>query len=98
MEALGGRLRLVGDLAIRGTRREVTLDVEYAGRTKDPWVNERAGITARTSIDRKDFGLSWNVALETGGWLVSDEISVDIQIELVKTPEQQPEAAEPVAA
>ncbi len=84
-ESLGdGRLRVVGDLAIRGTLREVALDVEYAGRTKDPWGNERAGLTAKTSIDRKDFGLTWNQVLEAGGVMVGDRVDIEIEVEAVK--------------
>jgi polyisoprenoid-binding protein YceI len=87
-EALGeGRLRLIGDLTIRGTRREVALDVEYAGTTKDPWGNERAGITAKASIDRKDFGLAWNQVLEAGGLLVGDRVDIEIEVEAVKQAE-----------
>lgn len=77
-------LRVTGDLTIRGVTREVVLDVEYGGRTKDPWGNERAGFTARTAIDRKEFGLTWNQLLEAGGVLVGDRISVEIEVEAVK--------------
>lgn len=77
-------LRLTGDLTIRGVSREITLEVEYAGRTKDPWGNERAGFAAKTSIDRKDFGLRWNQVLEAGGALVGDQISIEIEVEAVK--------------
>jgi polyisoprenoid-binding protein YceI len=82
-----GRLRLIGDLTIRGTEREVALDVEYAGRTKDPWGNERAGITAKTSIDRKDFGLTWNQVLEAGGLMVGERVDIEIEVEAVKQAE-----------
>jgi polyisoprenoid-binding protein YceI len=85
--AVGGRLRLIGDLTIRGTRREVALDVEYSGRTRDPWGHERAGVTARTSIDRKDFGLTWNQVLEAGGVLVGDRVDIEIEVEAVKQAE-----------
>jgi polyisoprenoid-binding protein YceI len=77
-------LRVTGDLTIRGVTREVVLDVEYAGRTKDPWGNERAGFTATTTIDRKDFGLTWNQALEAGGVVVGDRVSIEIDVEAVK--------------
>jgi polyisoprenoid-binding protein YceI len=62
----------------------VQLEVEYAGRAKDPLGAERAGFTARTSIDRKDFGLTWNKALETGGILVGDKVEIEIDIEAVR--------------
>ena len=71
------RMRVVGDLTIRGTSREVVLDVEYAGRAKDPWGNERLAFSAKTSLDRKDFGLNWNQVLEAGGFLVGDRIDVE---------------------
>ncbi len=77
-------LRVTGDLTIRGVTREVVLEVEYAGRTKDPWGNERAGFTAKTAIDRKDFGLTWNQLLEAGGVMVGDRIAIEIEVEAVK--------------
>jgi len=86
VERLGGdRLRVLGDLTIRGVSREVALDVEYAGRTKDPWGNERAGYSTTTRINRKDFGLNWNQLLETGGMLVGDEVTVSVELQLVRT-------------
>lgn len=72
------RYRIVGDLTIRGTTREVVLNAEETGRGKDPWGNEKLGFTAETRIDRKDFGLTWNQALEAGGVLVSDEVKITI--------------------
>jgi polyisoprenoid-binding protein YceI len=80
--------RLYGELTIRDVTRPVVLDVEYAGMAKSPWGTTNAGFSARTTINRKDWGLNWNVALETGGWLVSDEIKVAIDVELVRQPEQ----------
>ena len=90
--------KLYGDLTIRDVTRPVVLDVEYVGQSKSPWGTTNYGFEGRTKLNRKEWGLVWNVALETGGWLVSEEIGVDIQIELVKVPEQQPETAAPVAA
>ncbi len=85
VEKLGEeRLRVLGDLTIRGATREVVLDVEYAGQTKDPWGNVRAGFTAKTSIDRKDFGLTWNQLLEAGGVMVGDRVEIEIEVEAVK--------------
>jgi polyisoprenoid-binding protein YceI len=78
------RLRVVGDLTIRGVTREVVLDGEYAGQTKDPWGNVRAGFTVKTSIERTDFGLTWNQVLEAGGVMVGDRIDIEIEIEAVK--------------
>lgn len=77
-------LKLTGDLTIHGVTREVTLDVEGpTPPTKDPWGNARIGASATTKINRKDFGLTWNQALETGGILVGDEIKITIDVELV---------------
>jgi polyisoprenoid-binding protein YceI len=76
--------RLYGELTIRDVTKPVVLDVEYAGMAKSPWGTTSAGFSAQTKINRKDWGLNWNVALETGGWLVSDEIKISIEVELVK--------------
>jgi polyisoprenoid-binding protein YceI len=76
--------RLVGTLTIRGISREVALEVERHGEARDPWGNERAAFSARTAIDRKDFGLTWNQALETGGVLVGDRVDLEIEIEAVR--------------
>lgn len=77
-------LRVTGDLTIRGVSREVVLDVESAGQAKDPWGNLRAGFTAKTAIDRKDFGLTWNTVLEAGGVMVGDRVTIEIDVEAVK--------------
>lgn len=77
-------LRVTGDLTIRGVTREVVLDVEHSGRTTDPWGNQRAGFTATTTLDRREFGLIWNQALEAGGVVVGDRVSVEIEVEAVK--------------
>ena len=78
------RYRVVGDLTIRDVTREVSLDVEYGGRAKDPWGNERIGFIATTSLDRKDFGLQWNQVLEAGGVLVGDRVDVELEVQAVK--------------
>ncbi len=80
----GGALRLVGELTLRGVTRKVALEVESAGQTQDPWGNIRAAFSARTAIDRKEFGLTWNQALEAGGVLVGDKIEIEIDIEAVR--------------
>lgn len=77
--------KLIGDLTIKDVTREVVLDVEYAGQSLSPWGTTSAGFSASTKINRKDWGLNWNVALETGGLLVADEIKISIEIELVKS-------------
>ena len=85
----GAELRLVGDLTIRDVTREVALDVLYEGKGKDPWGGERMGFTATARIDRRDFGLTWNQALETGGVLVSNEVKIEILAQLQKAAERQ---------
>lgn len=89
IEPLGdNRFRVVGDLTIRGVTKEVALEAEFLGVGKDPWGGERAGFTARTKLNRHDFGASWNVALEAGGFLVGDTLEVTLDIEAVRKPEQ----------
>jgi len=78
------RLRVAGALTIKGVTRDVALDVELLGHAKDPWGNERAAFSATTSIDRREFGLSWNQVLETGGVMVGDRIDITIDIEAVR--------------
>ena len=79
-----GHYALTGDLTIRDATREVTLDVEQTGGGKDPWGNPRLGFSAKTSINRSDFGLKWNQALETGGVLVGEKIDIEIEVSAVK--------------
>ena len=81
---LSGDFKVIGDLTIRGTTKEVALDVSLQGRGRDPWGNERAGFEAKGKINRSEFGLTWNQALETGGVAVGDEIKISIDVELVK--------------
>ncbi len=75
---------VTGDLTIRGVTRQVTLDATYEGRGRDPWGGERVSFSADTKIDRRDFGLTWNAALETGGVLVSNEIKIHIEAQAVR--------------
>lgn len=82
--SIDSRFNLSGNLTIRGTTRPVTFDVTAEGQATDPWGNQRLGFTATTRISRKDFGLAWNVALETGGVLVGDEVKITIETELVR--------------
>ena len=84
IEKAGDRYRVSGDLDLHGVVREVTLDAEFAGTGKDPWNNERAGFSAGASIDRREFGLVWNAALETGGVLVGEKVEIAIELEAVK--------------
>ncbi len=76
--------KITGDLTIHGVTKEVVLDTEYAGQAKSPWGTTSAGFSAKTEINRKDFGLEYNAALETGGVLVGDKVKIDIEMEIVK--------------
>lgn len=84
--------KLIGDLTIKDVSKEVTLNVEYAGQVKSPFGHVSAGFTASTVIDRNDWGLTWNKALETGGVLIGDEIDINIEVELIKETEEEAEA------
>ena len=79
----GDRFKVYGDLTIRGATREVVLDAVYEGEGKDPWGGTRVSFSAETRISRADFGLTWNVALEAGGVLVSDEIKISLEAQAV---------------
>jgi polyisoprenoid-binding protein YceI len=80
----GDDLRVVGELTIKGITRDVTLEVEQLGQVQDPWGNQRVAFSAKTAIDRKDFGLTWNQVLETGGVAVGDRINLEIEVEAVR--------------
>ena len=80
----GAHFTVVGDLIIKDVTREVTVDVEFEGVAKDPWGNEKLALTARTEIDREDFGITWNVALETGGVLVSRKVVIEIEAQAAR--------------
>lgn len=75
---------VAGDLTIHGITKDVVCQVTYEGQGKDPWGGIRAGYTAATTLNRKDFGLMWNVALEAGGVLVGDQVKVSVELETVK--------------
>lgn len=81
----GDQFKVVGDLTIRGVTKEVTLDSVYEGTGTDPWGNTRAGIRATTKIDRRDWGLVWNQALETGGILVANDLRIELEVQAVKS-------------
>jgi polyisoprenoid-binding protein YceI len=74
-----------GDLTIHGMSREVGLEFRYEGNVRDPWGGERAVYSAHTTINREDFGITWNMALEAGGLLVSKEIRIEIEVETVRS-------------
>lgn len=84
-EAQGdGHGRLAGTLTIKGVTKDIVLDVERHGQAKDPWGNERAAFSAKTSIDRREFGLVWNQVLEAGGVMVGERVTLEIEIEAVR--------------
>jgi polyisoprenoid-binding protein YceI len=76
--------RLAGELTLKGVTRPVTLEVEHLGHARDPWGNDRAVFSASTTIDREDWGLTWNMVLEAGGLLVSKRIRIEVEVELVR--------------
>jgi polyisoprenoid-binding protein YceI len=71
-----------GDLTIRGVTREIAIDAEYSGKQQNPWGVTMTGFSGSTTINRKDFGLEWNVALETGGILVGEKVKLELEVEL----------------
>jgi len=89
---------IFGDLTIRGITHEVVLDTEYSGQAKSPMGTVSAGFTATTRLNRKDWGLNWNMALETGGVLVGNEVNISIELEVVKQAEASLEEKVALAA
>ena len=84
IQSLGGdRYRADGELTIRGVTKPVALQIEVGDRVRDPWGNERVGLAAHGKLNRKDWGLNWNQALEAGGMLVSEEVKLEIDAALV---------------
>ena len=86
--------KVVGDLTLRDVTHEVELDYEHGGEGVDPYGNRKVGGTLTGTIKRSDWGLTWNVALETGGWLVSDKISLEIDLQLAESQEAVEQEAE----
>jgi len=84
IEGQGKDITVYGDLTIRGTTKEVVLKGSFRGENTDPWGNVRAGFSASTVINRHDYGLSWNKALETGGFVVGDEVAINLEIQGVR--------------
>lgn len=84
------RFAVAGTLTMRGVAREVTLPVELLGTSKDPWGNTRAGFGTKLTLNRKDYGIEWNKSLDGGGYLLGDDVEIDIQLEAIR---QQPQPA-----
>ncbi len=84
LEVQGTSATMRGELTIKGVTRPVTLDVDYLGHARDPWANDRAVFSARATLNREDWGLTWNMVLEAGGLLVSKEIKLEIEVELIR--------------
>lgn len=80
----GQEYTLIGDLTIKDVTNEVKLDVEFGGINKDPWGNNKAGFSLNGKINRKDFGLNWNAALEAGGVMVSDEVKIFAEVQFAQ--------------
>ena len=85
-----GRFAVAGTLTMRGVAREVTLPVEVLGTTNDPWGNVRAGFATALTLNRKDYGINWNKALDEGGYVLGDDVEIDIQLETIR---QKPQPA-----
>ncbi len=84
VQGSGSNIEVVGDLTIRGVTREITLKGSFVGVTTDPWGNERVGFAATGAVDRRDFGVVWNRAVEGGGVLVGDQVTIELEISAVR--------------
>jgi polyisoprenoid-binding protein YceI len=84
VKASDGRYRVHGELTIRDVTHQVVLDTEFGGQATDPWGNQRAAFSGTTSIDRGDFGLTWNQVLEAGGVLVGERIDIELEVQVVQ--------------
>jgi polyisoprenoid-binding protein YceI len=83
----GDRFKVIGDLSIRDTTMEIALDCVFEGRGKDPWGGERAGFSGSAEIDRREWGLRWNQAIETGGVLVANRVRLELEVQFVRSDE-----------
>ena len=79
--------RVTGDLTIKGVTKPVTIDLEYTGTAVDPFGNQRVGFEGTTTVNRKDWGISWNAALDTGGMLVSEKVVLEFDVSAIRTPD-----------
>jgi polyisoprenoid-binding protein YceI len=86
VEGSGKQARVIGELTMHGVTKQVSLDTEFLGKGKDPWGNERYGFHAETTVNRKDFGMTWNEVVEAGGVLVGDEVEITLDVEAVPAP------------
>jgi polyisoprenoid-binding protein YceI len=84
VEIQGASLKVIGDLTVHGMTHDTVLDVEYNGMNQDPWGNKRVHYSAKVTIQRKDFGVGWNQALESGGFLIGESVGVEIEIEALR--------------
>jgi polyisoprenoid-binding protein YceI len=84
LEKVNGDYKLHGTISIRGVDKDLVLDAEYGGSARDPWGNTRVGFSVTGKINRKDFGLTYNTALETGGVLIGDEVKIDAHVEFIR--------------
>jgi polyisoprenoid-binding protein YceI len=84
----GERFRVAGTLELRGIRKEMALEVRYLGVARDPWGNERAGFSTEAVLNRKEFGMVWNAALDNGGVILGDDVILTIDLEMVRGTEQ----------
>lgn len=82
--ATGTNFKLVGDLTIKDVTKEVTFDCEFSGVLDDPWGNTRAGFSATTKIDRKEFNITFGNVMDNGGLVVGDEVTIEVELELIK--------------
>ena len=80
----GNDFKLTGNLTMVDVTKEIVLDVEFGGITKDPWGNEKAGFSVTGKLNRKDWGLNWNAALEAGGVMVSEEVKINAEVQFIK--------------
>jgi polyisoprenoid-binding protein YceI len=87
-----GAYKIIGDITIKDVTREIVFKVTDEGQGKNPWGKQVRAFSAQATLNRKDFGLNWNVALETGGWLVGDQVKITIELELVEQEAEQPAA------
>ena len=81
---VGSGFEVTGDLTIRGVTKPVTLDMNYGGIVSDPWGNAKAIFSGETNINREEFGLTWNQALEAGGWLVGKDVAIEVEVQAAK--------------